>query len=354
MKAKVFTDNDLLDEVFVSPNEVAGYFNEALNEGAAEIIELNQEYYKTFSYLPIVAGTGVYSLPTNIYANKIRGIMYSNGSQIYEIKRYRRRDKFSAMAMTDQYGVNDDYRYDLMNHTPGQAQLVFHPVARETAILPPTSGSFTPVTLNYIRNITRIPMVAYNGNPAELCNPEVIAPSQVNTGTNTIQTSAGLTFLGIPHQGVPGGFPGSIPYVTGDVVQVYAAPGGTLPSPLTVNTNYYVIAGSAGSIQLATTLANALSNTPLTLTTTGTTYFVLQVGATTAIVNAALIDIPEFSTFIMQWVKCRTMGKEDPRLAGELETLVMQKKEMVDTLSNAVPDDDDEIQADFSHYVEMS
>lgn len=353
-KAKALGDNDLADETFISPNEMSGYFNEALQEAAAEIIELNQDYLKTYTFMPLVAGIGVYPLPANIYANKIRGIMYQNGSLIYEIKRFRRRNKFEMMAYVDQFGAADYYKYDFVNHMPGQASIVFHPVSRETAILPPSGTPFTPAIMHYIRNVNRIPMVAANGNPAELCNPELVAPTQVNIGSNTIQTYAGSQTFGIPQLGVPGGYPGSISYITGDVVQVQAGPGGALPAPLAPATNYYVIANGSGVIKLATSLANAFSSTALTLTSTGSVYMIIQVGATTAIVMAQLIDVPEFITFITQWVRCRSMGKEDPRLASELETLTMQKKEMVDTLTNAVPDDDDEIQADLSHYSEMS
>lgn len=353
MKAKVFTDIDLLDETFVSPNEVAGYFNEALSEAAAEICELNQDYMRTKYFVPLVSGVSIYSLPFNIYANKIRGILYSNGSLTYPVGKFRRRNEFQNMAFADQFGQSDEYRYTLINDVPGQAKLELHPASRDTAILPPASSTFIPMVMWYIRNVARIPMVAFNGAAAELCNPELLAPTQVDPATNQIQAYSGVT-TGIHQQGVVGGFPGAIPYVTGDVIQVSTSSTGTLPAPLAANTNYYVIALGGGVIKLATSLANAFAGTAIDLTTTGTVHLTIRVGATTNIVNATLIDIPEFSTFLMQWVKCRVMGKEDPRLAGELETLVMQKKQMVDTLTNAVPDDDDEIQADYSHYQEMS
>lgn len=45
--------------------------------------------------------------------------------------------------------------------------------------------------------------------------------------------------------------------------------GGGLPAPLVAGTTYFVIRFSATRIKLATTLANAYSNTPITITTTG-------------------------------------------------------------------------------------
>lgn len=354
MKAKVLGDLDLYDETFISPNEIAGYFNEATSEAAAEIHDLNQDYFLTRFYMPMVSGTSVYALPPNIYANKIRGIIYANGSLIYEVKKLKRRGLFENIANIQQYGAADYYKYILANHVAGQATLELYPASRDTAILPPTTGSFTPMILWFLRNVTRVPMVAYNGDLAELTNIELLAPSQINIGTDVITTFAGTTTIGIPQQGVPGATPSSIAYVTGDVVQVQAGPGGTLPAPLAARTDYYVIATGAGLIKLATSLANATAGVAIDITTVGTVYMLLQVRATTAIVKAQLIDIPEFATFIMQWVKCRCMGKEDPRLESELNMLIQQKKEMVDSLTNAVPDDNDEIMPDFSHYQDLS
>ena len=349
MLTKVETDLDLLDETFISQNEKVGYFNEALTEAESEIEELYAEYFLTKYYVPLVAGTGRYSLPPNIFANKIRGIIYSNGSAIYPVVQYKRRTKFQDIAFTDQYGAADDYRYVLVNDYAGQAQIDLHPVSRETAILPPSTSAFTPMVLWYIRNCARVPIVG------EYCNLEVIATSQVSTGNNQIQTYAGTSTIGTIQTSVPGGYPGSIAYVTGDAIQFQPASGGTLPSPLVAGTTYYVIASGSGLIQVASSLANALASTPITLTTVGTVYFTMQVAATTAIINATLIDIPEFATFIMQWVKCRCLEKEgDPRLEYAGQVLAQQKKQMVDTLTNSIPDDNDEIFPDFSSYQEMS
>ncbi|MDO8640270.1 MAG: hypothetical protein Q7R33_01900 [Nitrosarchaeum sp.] len=56
-------------------------------------------------------------------------------------------------------------------------------------------------------------------------------------------------------------------FQTGYVVTVVGA---DLPLPLQIDTYYYVIYGSATTIKLATTYANALANTAIDLTTTGT------------------------------------------------------------------------------------
>lgn len=346
---KVLTDLDLLDKAMISDNELIGYYNEAVLEAESEIISLNQDYFLTMAIVPVVAGTLRYNLPTNVFANRIRTIMYQNGAQIYEIKQYRRRDKFLSVALSDQYGAGDDYMYLLYNDVPGQAQIEFHPIMRDTAILGPVASIFNPVRMFYLRNAKRIPVIG------EYTNLEVVAPTQVNTGTGQIQTYSGTSTYGIHSQAIPGSTPGSIAYVTGDQVKFVAGPNGTLPSPLVEGTVYWVIAGASGLIKLATTQANALAGTAITLTTTGTVYFTFQVAATVNIQQATLIDIPEFSTFVMQWVKCRCYEKEgDPRLPGAISTLAQQKQQMNDTLVKSIDDDDDRIQADFSFYNEMS
>ncbi len=58
------------------------------------------------------------------------------------------------------------------------------------------------------------------------------------------------------------------PFSTGDECQVSTT--GTLPAPLVVSTDYYIIRLSANTYQLATGLRKAMAGTPVDLTTTGT------------------------------------------------------------------------------------
>lgn len=349
MYQKVLGDLDLEDETFIKPNEMVGYFNEAISEAASEILVLNQEYFLSKFYIPVVQGRSVYDLPWNIYSNKIRGIMYSNGSIQYQVKQYRRSDKFADIVETEVYGTSDYYRYYLVNNYAGQARIDIKPLLRESAIMPPQAGAFTPLIMWYIRNCARIPILK------EYCNIELVAPSAVVFASGTIQTLAGTSTRGIPTQGVVGAYPGSIAYITGDIVRFTASATGTLPGGITDGTAYYVIAMGAGLIKLATSLQNAIAGTAISLSSAGTVSFMIEVQATTNIINATLIDIPEFATFVMQWVKCRCMEKEgDPRIDMAVEILTQQKKQMVDTLTEAIVDDDTIIEADYSFYRDQS
>ena len=143
------------------------------------------------------------------------------------------------------------------------------------------------------------------------------------------------------------------PYITGDIL--YLSSTGTLPAPLQANTPYYVIALGGGVIKLATSLANAFANIPIDITDVGVGYTQISVVTTVTILNSLLVDIPQFATFVMQWVKCRCLEKEgDPRMEGASLILQQQRKQMVDTLATRVPDLDDEVEPDFSAYQEMS
>lgn len=349
MSDKVMRDLDLEDETFVSVDEMVGYFNEALNEAESEIMVLNQDYFLTKYFVPFVSGSTQYVMPYNCYANKIRGLIYQSGTLNYEIVQYRRKNKFLNIALTTQFGASDDYRYLLINDRIGKSYLEFHPSARETAVLAPVASQSTPVVLWYIRNCARIPITG------EYCNPELVMPTQVSASANSITTLSGTATVGTVQQGLPGGYPGSIAYITGDAVKLSAGPNGTVPAPLVDGTVYYVIATGSNVIKLATTYANAILGTAIDLTDVGTVYFTISVAATQAIIDAALVDIPEFSTFVMQWVKCRCMEKDlSPMLEAAAMVLMQQKQQMVDTLTQAITDDDDEIQADYTHYQEMT
>lgn len=340
-KNKVIGDLDLQDESFIQPDEMIGYFNEAITEAEAEIHDTREDYFLKSFYLPCAVNQDTYSLPGDIFANKIRGFVYSNSTIIYDIKRIRTWHEFNQIAMTASFGPNDDYRSYITNAGPGQTKLILSPKSRETAILPQISpaSQFTPMILWYLRNAQRIPI-----HGEYIVDWETfILPANVNIATDVITLVQTL-------------------YVTGDQVMLapFPAPGGVLglPAPLKVNTVYFVITtGTAGQIKLATTLANAVAGTAIDITTTGsaTGYFNVYVAATDTYINQMIVDIPEFATFVMQYVKCRCFEKEgDPRLTGATATLEQQRMQMVSTLQEMYVDNDNEIQADFTHYQEMS
>lgn len=230
---KITTDLDLQDQQFITPDEMVGYCNEAIQEAEREILKLNEDYFLAPAPLTLVAGQQDYDLPTGCYAQKIRSIQYLNGSINYPIRRIRGGAKFDDLTMIQQYGPNDDYMYILVNATAGAAaKLRLAPASRE-------SGAF--VTVWYIRNAQRVQTAAEVG----------IKPTDPNS-TSQLDT---------------------------------------------------------------------------------------------------VIDIPEFTTFVIDFMKAKCLAKDgDPRYSDQVAALENQRKMMVDTLTQQVPDDDDQVVADMSFY----
>lgn len=327
VRAKILVDNDLQDQTFITPNELIGYFNEGIEEAESEILKIDEDYFLTSFYLPLVAGQVSYDYPYNIYGFKMRGFEYANGTTIYPVTRMRRQNKFDKLAWGLQYSQADDYRWYHTNDVSG-AKINLLPAARETAVVPPLANSFTPVTGWYIRHANRIPLIGEYIPKYE----SVVSSTGVNISTDVITVSQ--------------------TYVTGDLLKFDTSV--TLPAPLVKGTIYYAIAAGA-SLKLATTLQNALAGTAIDITSVGAGVLYISIAANQSIVDNTLIDIPEFTKFVIQWAKCRCFEKEgDPRVSGATETLTQQRNQMVSTLTEAQQDDQNTVEPDMSSYNEMS
>lgn len=237
---KVRADLDLQDETFITPDEMVGYVNDAIHEAESEIMKINEDYFLQTGFLALTLGTSIYQLPTDIYGQKIRQIIYSAGSIQYPIKRIRGANKFEILASTNQNGLAEDYSYILTNTTPGaQNQILLSPPSRET--------SAQNVQIFYIRSAQRVKQAS------ELSPP--IKPTAPNSAA-----------------------------------------------------------------QLATVL-----------------------------------DIPEFSTFVIDFVKYKCLLKDtDSRLSDQQAIMQSQRKMMIETLTEQVPDDDNQILPDMSFYTQSS
>lgn len=356
---KVQYDLDLQDETFIQPDELVGYANEGLKEAFAEILGVRENYYLTKWFVPCTAGNDLFILPPNIYANKIRGVMYQNGSIIYALKRMREKELFESIAYVNQYGLSDEYRYLIRNDIPGQPCMQLVPPCRvvDNAVFPPLPNPLLTMLVYYIRETNRVPLTG------EYYFTETLVQSSVSGNVLTVAAGTGVQRTLTMGPTAPGTaywpyVTSPISYVTGDQVQLYPNPyvtGSTLPGGLFANRTYFVIALTPTTVSLATSLVNALSGTAVTLTSGGTGMFNLTVAGTSAIQQATLLDTPEFYEFVMQWMKVRCVEKEgDPRYEAFVAELQSQRKQMVDSLTEMVEDNDTEIQGDYSHYLELS
>jgi hypothetical protein len=229
VRTRVIQELDLGNESFIAPDEMVGFCNEALAEAEAEIHKINEDYFLKKATISLTLGQQLYSLPADIYANKIRQILYSNNAIIYPLRHIKRSETtFYDATVTDYFGAAQFYRYRYLIINSSAAagmQIELHPPAVETGPL---------LQIWYLRSIGLVPLV------------------------------------------------------------------------------------SAGS-QAAS--------------------------------DAALIDVPEFYNFILHYMKAKCLEKDsDPRLETALVALEHQRKMMVDTLTQMIPDDDDTIAPDLSFY----
>lgn len=141
IKEKVENDLDLIEETFITPTELLGYANEAIDEIEALVHTLYEDYFLTSQAVTLSLSQTSISMPTNIYANKIRQIFFDNGSQKYEVMRAR------SLAEVQFVESTDFYRYIPVNPSAGAQALKLFPASRD-------AGSF--MTIWYLRNANRL------------------------------------------------------------------------------------------------------------------------------------------------------------------------------------------------------
>lgn len=233
---KALLETDTSNETFAEPDELVGYYNDAVHEAESEILTIYEDYFLTNLPLTLVSGTAKINLPSTIYATKIRNILYQNGVVIYPVKKFKGDKKFLDMAITNQMAKNDWYRYIVTNDSETSGlQITLFPTPYESGAL---------LTIWFIRNAKKVPTASELGR-------------------------------------------------------------------LTTDT---------------------LTTTQLTTP----------------------VDIPEFYTFICEVVKGKIRAKENQgnMPPASVTAIEQQRKMMVDSLTQKIPDDDDTILADFSHYWE--
>lgn len=133
---------DLEDETFITPDEFLSYFNRGVDDVESAIHTIYEDYFLTKTSVSLVSGTSEYSLPSDIYAQKIRGIFYNNGTtKKYEIRQIR---KLQETDFLDQ--PTDDYKYVITNSSVSGLKIAIYPTPNETS---------SYVTMWYIRNAKR-------------------------------------------------------------------------------------------------------------------------------------------------------------------------------------------------------
>lgn len=152
LKDEVLRETDAEAEDFIQPKEVLDYFNDAVREALAHIqkLGLEDDYFQKSATTGIVAGVQELNLPNDIYAAKIRGVIYSMPSEVYQIKRIKGPNKFQLMQELLLYPPgNPMYMYDLENPSPTSGfRIKLYPI--------PVATIPSCIIINYVRTVTTI------------------------------------------------------------------------------------------------------------------------------------------------------------------------------------------------------
>lgn len=149
LKAEILRETDMEAEDFIQEEEIRGYFNDAVREALSHIqkIGLEDDYFQKSTKLSLVNGQVEIDLPPDVFAAKIRGLIYATSSLVYEIKRIKGPHKFAEIQRLLQTPTqNAYYQYDLENPSPTSGfKIKLYPISYETLT--------DCLTLNYVRTV---------------------------------------------------------------------------------------------------------------------------------------------------------------------------------------------------------
>jgi hypothetical protein len=136
IRQKVERDLDLEGESFITSVEMLGYANEAVDEVERQILTLCEDYFLTRGTLTLVPGVEEYAIPTDIYALKIRQIVYRSGTQVWRVNRVRDWNKFLSYELDKtNLSATQHYGFFILNQTAGSPKILLTPTPTETGSL---------------------------------------------------------------------------------------------------------------------------------------------------------------------------------------------------------------------------
>lgn len=142
LKSSLQKELDLEDETFITADEFLNYFNAAVDEVESAIHTIYEDYFLTKANISLVSGTATYDLPSDIYAQKIRAILYNNnGTKKYFVQRVKKLEE--TMWMENE----DFYKYLITNTSADGLKINLYPTPSET--------NSTNMSIYYLRNAKR-------------------------------------------------------------------------------------------------------------------------------------------------------------------------------------------------------
>lgn len=147
---KIERDMDLEEEEFIQPEEMTEYINDAITivESHMNTMGLRDQYFLTRTTLDLVVNTADYALPTNLYADKIKEVVYSNGATIYRILPMTMDRSAEEIEHLNRFSSTEYYQYRIRRDTSSSNAFQLIPKSRETA-----TGV---VIIEYFRDLERV------------------------------------------------------------------------------------------------------------------------------------------------------------------------------------------------------
>jgi hypothetical protein len=157
MKSLLQKELDIESADFITTLELLGYFNEGVDMVESAIHTIYEDYFLTTAPLSFVSGQSQYSLPTDIYAQKVRQIWYNdNNARNYEIRKVKQLKEIQFATQPDLY------KWMLTNSLVTGLKINLYPTPQETN----SNG-----IIWYIRNALR-----FSGADTDVCDiPEFTA-----------------------------------------------------------------------------------------------------------------------------------------------------------------------------------
>ena len=125
IRDKVIDDLDLEEESFVDKEELNEWIRDGVNKVQSNIHTLYEDYFLSNISVPLVEGQNLYDFPADIFANKIRMIMFYDGNESYEIKRSKHLRSSIANDLTDPDSNNTLTWYPVNNASNGRKIRLF-------------------------------------------------------------------------------------------------------------------------------------------------------------------------------------------------------------------------------------
>lgn len=118
---------------FVTQAQLIHFANKGIDRAEKLINTIYEDYFLCRDTVNLVADTEEYAPPTDLWAMKIRSLIYYDTSRVYEVLKFRNWKKFIEYRMERTFDTStsgNNYRYFILNETAGAWKLLVTPMPK--------------------------------------------------------------------------------------------------------------------------------------------------------------------------------------------------------------------------------